>query len=180
MVQTKKFRLDLYHRVAGFSFTQPPLRKRKEDIQTLLQAALKLSRKIVIKSDVKTAIEEYLWPGNIRQLLRFADLISVSNSGILKLEEFQSFIQNSSEVRESNVIEDHYYERIKEIGLSEFLDEFTLEVIKRSLRENSNSSTKAIAEIKTSKTTFYRHLDKDSNVKSPRLTEKAGVPYEIQ
>ncbi len=179
MVQKKKFRLDLYHRIAGFSFTQPSLRNRKEDIQPLLQSALKLSRKIVIKTELRKAIEEYSWPGNIRQLLRFADLISLSNSGIVKLEEFQTFTHNSVELKEANTVEDHYYDRIKEIGLNELLDEFTLAVVKRALKENPDSA-KSIAALKISKSAFYRHLDKEIASSIAPKNETQSVSYEIQ
>ena len=181
LVKSKKFRLDLYHRLAGYTFTQPPLRNRKEDISNILKNALKSSRKIIIKDDLQTQILNYTWPGNIRELLRFAEVISASNSGILKEEDFLDFIENSCEKVKISNVEDHHYDRIKEIGIRNFLDEYTVMIMKRALAENDGVSTQAIAELKTSNGFFYKYLDKETSPDtSPmKLKLKLENEYEI-
>ncbi len=182
LVKSKKFRLDLYHRLAGYTFTQPPLRNRKEDISNILKKALKTSRKIIIKDDIQDQILNYNWPGNIRELLRFAEVISASNSGILKEEEFLDFIENSCERVKISSVEDHHYDRIKEIGLKAFIEEYTEKIIQRSLAENENITTKAIAELKTSNFNFYTYLKKIASTDSTpmKLKLKLENSYEIQ
>jgi DNA-binding NtrC family response regulator len=69
LVNEGKFRADLYHRLAQFSLTVPPLRERVEDIEPI--ANLFLAQHGDGKSftaDALRAMEAYIWPGNIREL----------------------------------------------------------------------------------------------------------------
>ena len=74
MVQEKKFRADLYFRLNVFPITIPPLRERRDDIQLLVEHFVeKFAReqgKVIdsIPDDVMTALREYKWQGNIREL----------------------------------------------------------------------------------------------------------------
>lgn len=73
-VKTGAFREDLYYRLNIFPFTIPPLRERREDIPLLVEyfmnrAALMERKKITgISQEAMQLINEYSWPGNIRQL----------------------------------------------------------------------------------------------------------------
>lgn len=74
-VRTRRFRNDLYHRLAVVTLTLPPLRERPEDV--LLLAEHFLSRACAdyglvplrrFAADARSALQEYPWPGNVRQL----------------------------------------------------------------------------------------------------------------
>jgi formate hydrogenlyase transcriptional activator len=73
-VRQGRFRQDLYYRLNVFPITVPPLRQRKEDIPLLVQAfteryARKLGKKITsIQKETMKALQDYPWPGNIREL----------------------------------------------------------------------------------------------------------------
>jgi DNA-binding NtrC family response regulator len=73
-VRDGKLREDLFYRLNVFAITLPPLRDRKEDIPLLVQAFIKEfnqrnNRTIVGVSDrAMQALEQYHWPGNIREL----------------------------------------------------------------------------------------------------------------
>ncbi|MDR2215594.1 MAG: sigma-54 dependent transcriptional regulator, partial [Nevskiaceae bacterium] len=68
------FREDLYYRLAGVSFTMPPLRERAADIapiahQVAQDVAKELGRPYAALPDATLAcLLAYPWPGNIRQL----------------------------------------------------------------------------------------------------------------
>ena len=64
------FRDDLYYRICTLSFYIPPLKERKEDIPLLVNSILRKNgtRKLVIKSECLTKIQNYSFPGNIREL----------------------------------------------------------------------------------------------------------------
>ena len=67
----KRFRDDLYYRIAGLVLHIPPLRDRKEDIEALAKYfLLKLSpkRDIVLTERAMQALKTYPWPGNVREL----------------------------------------------------------------------------------------------------------------
>ena len=73
-VRQGRFRQDLYYRLNVFPITVPPLRQRKEDIPILVQAfteryARKLGKPITsIQKETMKALQDYPWPGNIREL----------------------------------------------------------------------------------------------------------------
>jgi PAS domain S-box-containing protein len=109
-----RFRQDLYYRLNVFPITVPPLRQRKEDIPLLVEVfieryAKNLGKQItsIPKKTMKT-LQEYPWPGNIRELesileravilcsgpvLHLADKLSTSSpsisSAIRTLEEVE-------------------------------------------------------------------------------------------
>ncbi len=68
------FRSDLYYRLQAFSLHAPPLRERKEDIAPLtrhfigrLCERLRITPKIISPEFIEH-LENYDWPGNVRQL----------------------------------------------------------------------------------------------------------------
>src|SRR5262245_23765832 len=73
-VKIRRFREDLYHRLAGITLELPPLRERGADIDLL--AASALARACTkypgpakqLGPDVLPALRAYRWPGNVREL----------------------------------------------------------------------------------------------------------------
>ena len=69
-----RFRADLFYRLNVFPIDLPPLRERREDIETLAQhfmqrMARKLGRRLdSIDPETLRALKAYSWPGNIRDL----------------------------------------------------------------------------------------------------------------
>jgi len=64
-----RFRKDLYFRINVFPITIPPLRERVEDIPGLVHHILKsMGYHSEIAQDVVDLLQEYSWPGNIREL----------------------------------------------------------------------------------------------------------------
>jgi two-component system, NtrC family, nitrogen regulation response regulator NtrX len=74
LVRAGTFREDLYHRVVVFPIQLPPLRQRKEDIQTLVEHFTKQVciqngwKAVPFTADAIGTLESYAWPGNIREL----------------------------------------------------------------------------------------------------------------
>jgi DNA-binding NtrC family response regulator len=73
MAEEKRFREDLYYRLNVLSLEIPPLRNRRSDIPVLVDYFLKkhtrnTDRKVTIKSDARRLLEDYSYPGNVRQL----------------------------------------------------------------------------------------------------------------
>jgi DNA-binding NtrC family response regulator len=71
LVQTGKFREDLYYRLNVFCFVIPPLRERPEDIPLIFQHYLSLHTRTEVpplSSAARQRLVEYSWPGNIREL----------------------------------------------------------------------------------------------------------------
>ncbi len=74
LVDTGKFREDLYYRLNVVPIHIPPLRERREDIPLLVAAFLKQASKEHEKpgreltSEAAGRLMEYPWPGNVREL----------------------------------------------------------------------------------------------------------------
>ena len=69
-----RFREDLYHRLAVFTFELPPLRERRDDIDNLAGRLLahvcteyRLPDKRLVEN-ARIALRTYEWPGNVREL----------------------------------------------------------------------------------------------------------------
>jgi DNA-binding NtrC family response regulator len=68
--ETGKFRNDLYYRICVFPVRMPSLRERKEDIPGLCEQVLKEFdySHLPVSNGVLQLVENYPWPGNIREL----------------------------------------------------------------------------------------------------------------
>ncbi len=66
-VKAGRFREDLYYRINVMSLVLPPLRKRQGDIPLLIDHFLGPDWEI--EPDAQATLENYDWPGNIRQLI---------------------------------------------------------------------------------------------------------------
>lgn len=81
------FREDLYYRLRVVTLTMPPLRERKEDINTLSEYLLaRLSFEMSlnnpgITAEALTKIKHYDWPGNIRELSNSLKKALIFNRG---------------------------------------------------------------------------------------------------
>lgn len=103
-----EFREDIYHRLNEFSFEIPPLRERKKDISTFAihfmeEVNQSLGKSITaIAEDAQKVLENYHWPGNLRELKNIVKrgvLLSLGNEleKIALPEEIQMQAINGSE-----------------------------------------------------------------------------------
>ncbi|MCA8975414.1 MAG: sigma-54-dependent Fis family transcriptional regulator [Planctomycetes bacterium] len=73
-VQDGSFRVDLYHRIAEFSITLPPLRERRDDIAPfaelfLAEANREMGRRFIgFTAAATAALRQETWQGNLREL----------------------------------------------------------------------------------------------------------------
>lgn len=78
-----KFREDLYYRLNSVPIIVPPLRERKEDIFLLFRKfAADFAEKyrmpvIELNDEARLMLENYRWPGNVRQLKNITEQISI-------------------------------------------------------------------------------------------------------
>ncbi len=83
----RRFREDLYHRLAALTFTMPPLRERGADITLLAEHYL--SRLCVeyglapkrLAPAARAALLVYAWPGNVRELANLMERVAVLVEG---------------------------------------------------------------------------------------------------
>ncbi|MFB1004435.1 MAG: sigma-54 dependent transcriptional regulator, partial [Bacteroidia bacterium] len=86
-VERNKFREDLYYRLSTLPIAVPPLRERPGDVVLLFQkfafdASEKYRQEIFeLTLDGEKILQNYRWPGNIRQLKNIAEQIAVLEQG---------------------------------------------------------------------------------------------------
>ena len=86
-VKNGEFRQDLYFRLKAITIEIPPLRRRKEDIETIVAqfvAELSEQEKFRFKGfspEAMHIIKEYEWPGNVRELKNFVETALILNKG---------------------------------------------------------------------------------------------------
>jgi two-component system nitrogen regulation response regulator GlnG len=111
LIKTGKFREDLYHRLNVFRIELPPLRKRKEDIPMLVKhflsksaAEIKGDEKGIDKNAMKI-LNDYDWPGNIRQLENTCRYITVmAPSASITADDIPDEIKNDSQSEVSDTV----------------------------------------------------------------------------
>jgi len=100
-VRDGKFREDLYYRLSTVPIQVPALRNRREDIYMLFRKfAVDFAERykitpINLTDDARFLLEQYQWPGNIRELKNVAEQISVlSEDREVDTNRLEAFIPN--------------------------------------------------------------------------------------
>ena len=95
MVESGKFREDLYYRIVVVEMNLPPLRERTEDIPPLVDHFLGLFAarykrdKLSVSRDAMRRLVAYEWPGNVRQLEHvLLNAWVLSDDPVLEAEDF--------------------------------------------------------------------------------------------
>ncbi len=85
LINEKKFRDDLYYRIATIKINLPPLRARRSDIPLiaynyLKKLAIKFGSEYEITPEAMEAITNYEWKGNVRELENALDMAAIKSS----------------------------------------------------------------------------------------------------
>ncbi len=101
-VETGSYRADLYYRLEAHNIVLPPLRERKGDIPFLVQhfvmcACKNFNKKVVrIPQEVYTLLNNYSFPGNIRELEGIiSDAVSRLEGQVLTVESIANKIRTA-------------------------------------------------------------------------------------
>jgi len=137
MVSENKFREDLFYRINVIPVTIPPLRERKSDIPLLIEYFKNKyapHKNLIFPDKVIKVLQEYNWPGNIRELENLIERLSVLKyENEVKLKDLP-FFNTEFEHKEFSF-------SIPENGIS--LDEVEKNMIKLALKKANGNQTKA-------------------------------------
>ncbi len=104
LIAERKFREDLFFRIAVIEITLPPLRERSEDIPRLARYFLgRFARRLGRESAPRlspaaiTALCEYRWPGNVRELENVMQRIAQTDGSALVTPEMLRLGGSSAE-----------------------------------------------------------------------------------
>jgi len=162
LVDSGRFRKDLYYRLNTLNFHLPPLRERPWDIEYLCRKFardhsrahhIELRR---IEPEFLAALREYPWPGNIRELenvMRRAVLYC--RQGVLATGDLPSALRPATT------------ERARSNGngkpprtLEEHIDQIERRIIEESLRRHNHHRTATAKELGISRVTLYNKMKK--------------------
>ena len=91
LVQSGRFRTDLYYRLAGVELNVPPLRQRREDVVELAHHFLSRHhglRRLTLSQSAADALRSHDWPGNVRELQRVVErALALSTSDVIDLQD---------------------------------------------------------------------------------------------
>ena len=91
LVESGRFRLDLYYRLNGVDIQVPPLRDRREDVLELARYFLerhRAFRPLGLSDAAIDALLAYDWPGNVRELERVMErAVALAPHGHLELDD---------------------------------------------------------------------------------------------
>lgn len=116
------FRSDLFYRISTIVLEIPPLREQKEDIPLFIDYFMKkYSRDMKIENvtmsdNVRRMLEDYDYPGNVRELKNIIErLFVLSDNGVIKEEYLPSEITEGKSISDKgNAFETDYTESLKE------------------------------------------------------------------
>ncbi len=97
LVAERRFREDLFYRLDVVTLTLPPLRERREDVCLLAEHFLSnyfdADQVPRLSSEVVEALEQYNWPGNIRELANvMAQVAAICDGKTILLEHLPAKI----------------------------------------------------------------------------------------
>jgi len=153
LIDHKKFRLDLYHRLNTVVINIPPLRERKEDLKPLLDHFVRYFSKKKnlplpeIEPDIYKEIEDYSFPGNVRELRNMVERAMIlSKDNHLKVSDF--FISQNGHIP------------VAEAALNFNLEQTEKKLITLALKECDYNQVKAAELLGISRDTLKRKRQK--------------------
>jgi two-component system response regulator HydG len=151
MAREKTFREDLLYRINTVEIRIPPLRERKEDIPLLADHFKQIyARKykkdsVRIEQEAYRKLEEYAWPGNIRELQHVMErAIILSDSRVLRPSDFPVSRLAGSPVQPTGFR----------------MEEVERETIRRALEKFHYNISKTAGELGMARTTLYRKMSR--------------------
>jgi two-component system, NtrC family, response regulator AtoC len=154
------FRQDLYYRLNLIHFHVPPLRERKEDICDLAEAFIQnFSMKYgkptsVLNLKSRSILEQYDWPGNIRELRNVIERIVLLDSPEI-IEPIHIPFELKLKSKEESISSDFL---LPEEGLS--LEDLEKSLIRQSLIRCDGNQTKAAELLNITRFAFRYRLQK--------------------
>jgi transcriptional regulator with PAS, ATPase and Fis domain len=177
-VREGRFREDLFYRLNVLPVHLPPLRERESDVALLvkhflgLHGARKGKRVVRIDSAALAVLEEYRWPGNVREVENLIErLIVLNEDGTIGVEELPDY------VRQRDVAEHPANEALPASGmdLDRYLEKIENGFICQALERARGNKTLAAGMLKLNRTTFIERLRKKGLLTTARQNTNTAV-----
>lgn len=177
MVEHGEFRADLYYRISMFPLRLPPLRERFQELPEIVMALLEKHRprlqvKVMrVHPEVFRMLQEYSWPGNIRELEGVIQraLLEAGQEKTLRAKHFVGFF---AEMRQSagawmrvcdSALEPWNSVEIRfplNLTLKDAKNRFLAKYLEHILKKMEGNHTLAAKRLGVSRSTLYGYLKK--------------------
>lgn len=154
MITNKSFREDLYYRLSVVEITLPPLRERKEDISILIERFLfkygieYKDQIIKITPNAIKSLENYSWPGNIRELENVIQRAIIMCDKIVDIEHLPNNLKYTINFPEEELVplkimEKNYINKVlSATGNNKTKAAKILQIDRKTLRDKISDSNK--------------------------------------
>lgn len=153
LIEEKKFRLDLLHRLNTIHIHIPPLRERQDDIEPLMNFFIsEFARKLnkpepTIEKEVIAMLKNYSFPGNVRELRNMVERALILSKG--KSLTIRDFATQSIEESDAS----------SEI-ISYNLEENEINLIRLALKERNYNQNKTAELLGITRDSLIRRMKK--------------------
>ncbi|WP_430039447.1 sigma-54 interaction domain-containing protein [Peribacillus simplex] len=154
LVEEKLFREDLFYRINAVQLFVPPLRDRIEDIPLLVdyffkKVTARIGKRVTsIHPEVLSLIEQYNWPGNIRELENVIDAgVHLSNDEVMEKDALPDYLKR-------------HKVKMKEESLKDIVEETEKKAIERALRRFKFDKKRVAEALGIGNSTLYDKIKK--------------------
>ncbi|NSL52177.1 sigma-54 interaction domain-containing protein [Calidifontibacillus erzurumensis] len=180
MVQQRSFREDLYYRLNIIPIEIPPLRERREDIVPLVYHFLRIFEQRyhihrTLDKEALKVLEEYDWPGNVRQLKNIIERVSLlANQPKITASMIREELKGATKKKSNNIVGQPLSKSIESSNmdisqytgsLKEQVAAFEKEVIKKALSQHK-SIRQAAEALGCNQSTLVRKIQRYQLTKS--------------
>ena len=172
LVEEGRFREDLYYRLQVIPIQIPPLRERPDDILKLATCFLEdIKRKNEIKAenfspDSIRIMEQYSWPGNIRELKNMVERIALlCDSQIIQPKHIPVEITRPQLQYDSVILPDTWeqFKKYKQNLQKKLVAQLEKQFIREALDRADANVSKAAKDIGMQRTNFHALIQKYRN-----------------
>lgn len=161
LIKEGQFREDLYYRLNVVPIHVPALRDRREDIAELLNYYFELfahestkKRKLLSDRALAFLVDEYTWPGNIRELKNLVERLTIlARNEEISLEDVRN---NIPYLHETEFMSDESFLYNEKDGLREAKEKFERNYILNVMKKNKNNITKTAEVLKVERSNLYK------------------------
>ncbi len=164
-VREGSFRKDLYFRLNVIPIPIPPLRERTEDVLPLVHSFFRKYNDIFgmqisdVSSEALTVLQDYAWPGNIRELENVVErAMNFTCENIIKIEHLPDQLRSGSPV--GNLLADTTHERETIPGYRRKKEALERETILKALEQSGNNKSKAARKLGMSRSWLYEKMNR--------------------
>ena len=120
MVDEDKFREDLWYRLNTVRIVMPPLRERRDDIPLLARFYVNkynglYNREVKLMDSGVAALQDYTWPGNVRQLQHVIERLTILADRIDRDTVFHALTSMEQREKPVDTLADVQEDKIREV-----------------------------------------------------------------